>query len=528
MIRDPERFIQNSFTQGSIFDGKYRIDGLIGTGNFSHVFKARHESMDRDVAIKILKPEMKKADPGLGVRFLNEVKIVSKLHHVNSVTIFDFGETEEGIQYMVLEHIPGIDLDELLQRKKRFSTQVAVDLVLQVLSALEEAHQHNIIHRDLKPSNIMISKNKSSNRSNYLVKVLDFGVAKFVGGAQPSEGERRSTKFIGTPVYMSPEQVLGQHVSPRSDLYSVGLLLYELLTGDVPVVAKNLAAVAKIHIDDAPIPFKKIKQLPKALQSIIYNATERYPDKRFKNARTFSDALLNILDEKKNAKRLDEVSKTTLAFFLEREDNTDEVPLLLAPRSQKREAPKRVKRPTKPVNSLRPSPTKKEGLQLDIKKVRDLERSKTDRQNAIRGSIDSGRTLGEGFLLVSEAVTFMLSGLLIGAFLPTKSVPLRFMFSVSPIIVALLSTAFSPMSRPSETIMEQWIEPTLARSLPIFFSIFIVAFLVFPEHAAFATREHMNWILSDASKMGVIGESLSNLGSLFASLFSLASRILPW
>ena len=275
----------------AMFEGKYRVLKPIGTGNFAYVIHARHEAMGRDVALKILKPEIHEQNPEMSSRFMTEVKAVSQLRHPNTVTIYDFGITEDNIQYMVLEFVPGTTLDEIL-KQGRFTTERAVHITFQIMKSLNEAHSQGIIHRDLKPSNIMLAD--VAGELDF-VKILDFGVAKFAddrdADIDKTTPKRRSTRFIGTPVYMSPEQVLGQSVNASSDIYSMGLILYEMLTGEPPVEGTNVAAIAQTHIDPAPLPFKRLDRIPPDLQRLIRMATRRDSTDRIPTAKRFSKLL---------------------------------------------------------------------------------------------------------------------------------------------------------------------------------------------------------------------------------------------
>lgn len=273
---------------GLLFEGKYRIIKMLGTGSFASVVHARHEIMGRDVALKFLKPEVVEKYPEVSDRFVKEVQFVSKLNSPSTVTIFDFGETADGTCYMVLEYVDGETLDSWIDRRGATRTGHSVEICLQILDSLGEAHAQGIVHRDLKPANIMIGKDSS------VVKVLDFGVAKMLEESEQSRqtiSGRQSTQFIGTPVYMSPEQILGQGIVASSDLYSLGLILYELLTGEVGVTGDTVAAVARQHLEDAPLPLPRLHTIVPPLRAILMRATARHPRDRYASAKEFRDDL---------------------------------------------------------------------------------------------------------------------------------------------------------------------------------------------------------------------------------------------
>lgn len=276
---------------GKLFEGKYRILRPLGAGSFAVVVHGRHEVMERDVALKFLKPKVVEANPEVSERFVKEVQIASRLHHPNVVAIYDFGKTEDGIYYMVQEFVDGVTVDELMPPGKPLQHERVVDIVRQVLSCLEEAHSQGVIHRDLKPSNLMST---TTEEGEEVIKILDFGVAKLLEKSDTAGPSRQSTKFIGTPIYMSPEQILGREVGPSSDLYSVGLMLYEMITGQAPIQADQIAEVVQQHLSDERFDFPMLHLLDANVQRVILKATARHPEDRFKNAAEFQVALAGL------------------------------------------------------------------------------------------------------------------------------------------------------------------------------------------------------------------------------------------
>ncbi len=287
---NPDARLRKLLAPGNLFEEKYRVVSQLGTGSFAIVVKARHEVMGRDVALKCLKPSVVRSNPEVSERFVKEVQIVSRLRHPNTVTIFDFGQTKSDLAYMVLEYLEGQTLDELIESDGALDEGRAIRICRQILKSLAEAHALGIVHRDLKPSNIMLTE---LHGEPDFVKVLDFGVAKLLEDSErrDTKFQPRSTQFIGTPVYMSPEQVLGQPVAASSDLYSLGLILYEMLTGETPIEHESVASVVREHLDDDPLPFGRLGEISEPLQQIILKCTARNPKARFRTVKEFARAL---------------------------------------------------------------------------------------------------------------------------------------------------------------------------------------------------------------------------------------------
>ena len=258
---------------GMIFDGRYRIQRIIGLGGMAVVFEAEDLLMHRTVAVKMLKEGV--GDDATSVkRFINESKAVSMLSHPNIVSIYDVSVRED-LKYIVMEHIHGITLKNYMSRKGKLPVREAVSFTEQILRALDHAHSKGIIHRDIKPQNIMLLKNG-------MIKVADFGIAKLPS----AETVTVTDKAIGTVYYISPEQASGKPIDPRSDLYSVGVMLYEMVTGTLPFSADSPVSVALMQIHNTPRPPRALcPELPLGLQQIILRAMEKDPDRRYQSAR---------------------------------------------------------------------------------------------------------------------------------------------------------------------------------------------------------------------------------------------------
>jgi eukaryotic-like serine/threonine-protein kinase len=274
-----------SLDAGHVFEGKYQILRELGTGGFGVVYLAQQLSMDRPVALKILKPGVGAHAPSARERFLREVKIISRLHHPNTVTIHDYGETIHGVVYMVLEFVEGETLKKVLHREGAQDPFRTLSVARQVARSLAEAHKHGIVHRDLKPANIMLSR---IDADSDFVKVLDFGVARLrdseeadLTSAGVPEGERA---LIGTPRYMSPEQVRGEDLTGASDVYGLGLIMYEMLIGEPAVQGDTTMGLITQQLSSEPLRLPSLHALSPPIQALIRRTTEKSLQRRFQTA----------------------------------------------------------------------------------------------------------------------------------------------------------------------------------------------------------------------------------------------------
>ena len=269
--------------------GRYEIDGRLGEGAMADVYRAHDPDIARAVAIKVLKPEFRR-DPEIVRRFLREAQAAGMLSHANIATIFDVGETE-GLAYIAMECVEGRALDDLM-KDGRFPAERALKIARQLADALGYAHRNGIVHRDIKPSNILLADGSTP-------KLLDFGIARF-GQDAAAEKAALATQVgqvIGTPRYMSPEQAMGMPVDARSDLFSLGVVLYEMVTGKTAFTATGLATLA-IQIAQAdPIPIdRSVRDCPKGLKFIIEKLLAKKPDNRFQSGEDLRDALQRELE----------------------------------------------------------------------------------------------------------------------------------------------------------------------------------------------------------------------------------------
>jgi len=233
---------------GQTLDGRYTLEAVVARGTMGVVYRARQTRVDRPVAVKVLRRSLC-GDPQLAGRFLREARVLSLLHHPNLLTIYDFGRTESGQLYLITEFLAGRTLREHLEEREALDEATVLDVVRQVADGLEAMHARGVVHRDLKPDNLFLVP---LGRGRHLVKILDFGLAALDDGG----GERltRLGATVGTPAYMSPEQLGGRDLDGRSDLYSLGCLAYEILTGAVPFTARSLPDLARAHCRERPAP----------------------------------------------------------------------------------------------------------------------------------------------------------------------------------------------------------------------------------------------------------------------------------
>ena len=272
---------------GSVLAGTYRLDALIGEGGMGAVFRGRDVLQRIDVAIKVLHPDFSR-DPELSRRFEREAKSAKRLSHPNCIQVIEFGETADGMKYLVMQLLEGTELQNIVDGAVEPAR--AVDLILQVLRGLEHAHAQGVIHRDLKPQNIFVTREPDGSQ---VLKLVDFGIAKIVAGDGAHEQMTRAGMVFGTPQYMSPEQALGVEIDARADLYAVGVLLYQLVTGKLPFNSDDPVALIRMQVSTEPPQLPNA--VPKELTAIIMRLLAKQKDQRFPDARTVRMALERYL-----------------------------------------------------------------------------------------------------------------------------------------------------------------------------------------------------------------------------------------
>jgi serine/threonine-protein kinase len=272
--------------------GRYKLLRVLGRGAMGMVYEGLDPKLDRRVAIKVI-ATAQAMDPALravySARFIDEAKAVARLNHPNIVTVFDFGE-EAGVAYLVMELIAGEELssyfDDSLGFQLEFTLEDAVRMTCELLDAVGYAHQHGVVHRDIKPANVMLTSGLS-------VKLTDFGVARMAGAGAARE---EPGTLVGTPSCMSPEQLAGQAVGPRSDLFSVGLILYQFLTGERAFRGQGLFAIQQKIMYEHPAPPSLLNPLLSPMfDRIVLRALAKRPDERYPNARSMREDLRRAL-----------------------------------------------------------------------------------------------------------------------------------------------------------------------------------------------------------------------------------------
>jgi len=286
---------------GKIVARKYRVEQMLGEGGMGKVYKANQVALDKPVVLKVLRATLL-SDERTVARFHREAKAASRLNHPNSISVLDFGQSEEGALYIAMEFVAGKDLHQILSKEWPLPEARLVRIVSQVLSALADAHSAGVVHRDLKPENIMVEQRRGEPD---FVKVLDFGIAKI----QDSTGEEgpaltRAGFVCGTPEYMSPEQARGAQVDHRSDLYAVGVILYQLSTGMLPFDSDSAVGFATKHLtEEPPLPSRRRPdaRISQGMERLIMRALSKDPNDRPQTAEEFRAELGGLDKERRSS-----------------------------------------------------------------------------------------------------------------------------------------------------------------------------------------------------------------------------------
>lgn len=267
----------------SILANRYQLEHLIGSGGMAVVYQARDTMLERPVAIKILRPDFSR-DNNFRERFRQEARAAANLSHPNIVTVHDFG-LDRGRLFIVMEQIPGTDLKSILKQQRYFSIDQAIPLIVQACAGIGYAHRAGLVHCDVKPHNMLVTPDQR-------LKVTDFGIARALSSIHPDE---QHTVVWGSPQYFSPEQASGYAPSPASDVYSLGVILYEMLTGQLPFIADDSAELARMHREQLPIPPRQFNPaISPALEQIILKVLSKEPSARYRTADQFGRILLSF------------------------------------------------------------------------------------------------------------------------------------------------------------------------------------------------------------------------------------------
>ena len=275
---------------GRVLSDRYRVLRLIGEGGIGRVYLAEHLGTGREVALKVLLPEFA-GNLQLVDTFLDEARTVSRLGHENIIDIYYGGRSSEGYAFLVMEHLKGQDLADTLNETGPMPWDRCRPILTQIAGALSTVHQHDVLHGDIKPANLFLV---NDGRRRDFVKVLDFGVAKALGLGRDRPPDDR-VPILGTPQYIAPEQVLARStVDARADLYSLGVVMYQMLTGTVPFTAETPLAIISKHAYEAPIPPRALRpdlEIPPSVEAVVMRALEKEPDRRWRDMTEMGEAI---------------------------------------------------------------------------------------------------------------------------------------------------------------------------------------------------------------------------------------------
>lgn len=280
-----------------LLDGKYQIIDRLGVGGMGEIFKVRHIHLNELRVIKIMRPNVAADDQGLQ-RFLQEARTSTMIKHKNLAMLYDFAQLEDGSYYMVWEFIDGTNIQKWIGEHGAMPPRLTVEIAIQALTGLDHLHEMGLIHRDVSPENIMLSQDQ---RGKLLVKVIDFGIAKQLAEGEGGQGLTQTGMFLGKLKYASPEQAgflkEGEHLDPRSDLYSFGIVLYEMLAGRAPFQATNPHGYILKHVTEKPPAIRELNpasSVPANLEAIIMRSLEKNRDARYATAAEFAESLESV------------------------------------------------------------------------------------------------------------------------------------------------------------------------------------------------------------------------------------------
>jgi serine/threonine-protein kinase len=274
---------------GDVLAGKYRIERVIGEGGMGIVYAAHHELLDQPVAVKLLFAEAGRDKEAVG-RFLQEARSAARLQSEHVARVMDIDTLDSGLPFIVMEYLEGQDLSELLDSRGPMAPMLVVDCMLQALEALSIAHAQGIVHRDLKPSNLFLTSRPDGSQ---IVKILDFGISKTYGSARKVSTLTSSRAVLGSPPYMSPEQVRSPRtVDLRTDIWSLGVVMYELLTGTMPFAGEEVGETFAAILEKVPDPVRKLNpRVPEGLEAVVNKCLARNRDQRYANVFEVATAL---------------------------------------------------------------------------------------------------------------------------------------------------------------------------------------------------------------------------------------------
>jgi serine/threonine protein kinase len=269
---------------------QYEIEGKISQGGMGAIYKARNRYSGAQVAIKTIKLEVSNKEKALQ-RFVAEAQASARLKHPRICQVLDFGLTDSQIPFLVMEFIDGVPLGKKVLKEGRIMPPEAIAIFRQIAEGLGHAHGHKVVHRDMKPDNVMISRDEQNDP---LVQIVDFGIAKVLIDDKEKEGGSQLTStgsFVGTPLFMSPEQARAATIDHRSDIYSLGCVMYFVLAGTEPFVGRSAIETIAMHLHQAPPEFPARLKIPADLRTVVFKCLEKNPDDRYQSARELADDL---------------------------------------------------------------------------------------------------------------------------------------------------------------------------------------------------------------------------------------------
>src|SRR5688572_28402503 len=278
---------------GSLLDGRYRVDAILGTGGMGRVYKAEHTGIGRAVAIKVLHAKLGGSKEA-AQRFQREALASGRLDHPNIVGVSDFGVLDDGSLYLVMEALEGEPLGSRLDREKRIPWPESLAIIRGVLAGLKHADDKGIVHRDIKPDNVFLARKDGVQ----VIKILDFGIAKLYAGNADDPAMTRAGLTVGTPAYLSPEQAVGGAITPASDLYSVSVVLYEMLAGRAPFLDDDPLAMLTAHVSKDPPTWAEVApdlQVPQGLEAVIQHGLAKISGERISSALDYMQQLDNVV-----------------------------------------------------------------------------------------------------------------------------------------------------------------------------------------------------------------------------------------
>jgi serine/threonine-protein kinase len=288
-----------------VIAGKYRVERVLGVGGMGVVVKALHTQLDERVAIKFLLPEGA-ADKAIVARFSREARAAVKIKSEHVARVIDVGELEGGAPFMVMEHLEGSDLAQVLDKRGRLLVPDAVDFLLQACEAIAEAHALGIVHRDLKPANLFLTRRADGS---HVIKVLDFGISKMAKGGEGATTD--TSAILGSPLYMSPEQLrASKAVDARTDIWSLGVLLHELLVNDPPFGGDSLPVIVTAILEQPPRSLRAARpEVPEALEAVVARCLEKLPSSRFADVADLARALVPFAPAQRGAASAERIAR---------------------------------------------------------------------------------------------------------------------------------------------------------------------------------------------------------------------------